>query len=66
MNLLSIPTRGRDDKTGATSSVKGVLADFLTHFLPKVDRETTREGLIDLHRLVSGNAASVASKLGGG
>ena len=27
---------------------------------------TTREALIDLHRLVSGNVVSVASKLGGG
>ena len=52
--------------TGVTSSVKGVLADFLTPILPKIDREPTREGLINLHRLIIGNAASVASNLGGG
>ena len=51
---------------GATSSVKGVLANFLTPTLPKIDGEPTRSGLINLHQLISGNAASMASKLGGG
>ena len=48
----------------ATSSVEGVLADLLTPILPKIDRELTREGLIDIHQLISGNAASMASNLG--
>ena len=51
---------------GATSSVKGFLVGFLTHILPKIDREPTREVLIDLHQLSSGDAASVESNLGGG
>ena len=51
---------------GATSSIEGFLADFLTPIFSKIDRETTREGLIDLHLLISGNATSVASNLGGG
>ena len=37
-----------------------------TPILPKIDGEPTREGLIELHQLISGNAASVASNLGGG
>ena len=47
-------------------SVEGVLAEFLTHILPKIDGELTIEGLIDLHQLIRGNAAYVASNLGGG
>ena len=57
------PTRVRDNMVGAKSSVKGVLADFPTPILPKIGGEPTREGLIDLHRLVIWNAASVASNL---
>ena len=52
--------------SGAISSSKGGLADFLTPILSNIGEEPTREGLIDLHRLVSGNVASVASKLIGG
>ena len=52
--------------SGATSSVEGVLAEFLTLILPKIDKKPTREGLINIHLLVSENAASVASNLGGG
>ena len=48
---------------GATSSVEGALADFSTTILPKIDGELKIEGLIDLHRLISGNATSVASNL---
>ena len=48
------------------SSVAVFLAEFLTPILPKIDGELTREGLIHLHRLISGNAASVALNLGGG
>ena len=50
----------------ATSSVKGVLADFPTPIFPKIDGELTGEVLLDIHQFVSGNAASVASNLGGG
>ena len=51
---------------GTTSSVEVVLADFLTHILPKIGGEPTIEGLIEIHRLINGNAASVVSNLGGG
>ena len=34
--------------------------------LPKIDKKPTREELIDLHQLISGNAASVVSYLRGG
>ena len=52
--------------TGAASRIEGVLADFLTPILPKIGIEPTREGLIKIHRFISGNTASVASNLGGG
>ena len=52
--------------TGKTSSVEGVLADFLTPILLKIESYQTREGLIDIYRLVSGNAAYVPSNLKGG
>ena len=52
--------------TGATSSVKRVLADFPIPILPKIDREPTKEGLIYLHQLVSGNVASALSNIVGG
>ena len=51
---------------GATGSVEEILADFPTSILPKIDRELTREGLINLNRLVSGNAVSVELNLRGG
>ena len=51
---------------GGTSSIKGVIAELPTHILPKIERELTREVLIDQHRLISGNAASVVLNLGGG
>ena len=50
----------------ATSNVEGVLADLLTPILPNIGGEPTREGLIGLLQFISGNAASVASNLGGG
>ena len=50
---------------GAKSSVEGVLAYFQTPILPKIGREPTRKGLINIHRLISDNAASVASNFGG-
>ena len=51
---------------GATSILKGVLADLPTPILPNISGERTREGLIEIHRLISCNVASVASNLGGG
>ena len=48
------------------SSVEGFPANFLKPIIQKIDKEPTREGLIDLHLLISVNAASVASNLGGG
>ena len=51
---------------GATRSVEGVLADFLTLILPNIDGEPEREGLINIHILISGNAVSVALNTGGG
>ena len=65
-NLPSISPRVRDIIVGVTSSVEVVPADFLTPILPKIIGELTREGLINIHRLVSGNVASVASNLIGG
>ena len=47
------------------SSVDGFLADFLTPILPNIDVERTREILINIHLLISGNAESVVSNLGG-
>ena len=38
--------------------------DFPTPIIPNIVREPTREALINLHRLISGNAASVASNIG--
>ena len=51
---------------GVTSTVKGILADLLTPILLKIGGGSTREGVIKLHCLVSGNVASVLSNLGGG
>ena len=51
---------------GATSSVEGFLVDFQAPIIPKIGREQTREALINLYQLVSGNLASVVSNLGGG
>ena len=49
----------------ATCIVKGVLTDFPTPILPNIDGEQTGEDLIYLHRLISINAATVASNIGG-
>ena len=48
---------------GATSSVKGILVGFPTPILPNIGGDLTRERLIDIHQLISGN---VASNLRGG
>ena len=64
-NPPSIPTRVQDNMAGATISAEGVLVDLLTPILPNIDGETTREGIINLHWLISGNAVSLASNLRG-
>ena len=51
---------------GSKSSIEGVLMYIPTPILPKICGEPTREDLIEIHRLISGNAASVESNLGGG
>ena len=51
---------------GATSSVERFLTDLPKQILPNIGGEPTREALINLHRLVSGNSASVALNLGVG
>ena len=51
---------------GATTIVKGVLMYFPIPIFPKIGGEITREVLIELHQLVSGNEASVSSNLRGG
>ena len=51
---------------GATTSVEGVLTDFLKPTIPKTGGESTIEGLIKLHQLVSGNAVYMLSNLRGG
>ena len=48
---------------GATSSVKGVLADFLTPIITKIFGEPTRGGLIKIHQTISLNAASFKDNL---
>ena len=48
------------------TSIKGVLTEFLTPILMNIGGGPTREGLIDIDQLISGNAASVSSKLRGG
>ena len=50
---------------GETIRVKGILADFPAPILPNIDGEPTREGLVDIHQLISGNEASVALNLVG-
>ena len=51
---------------GTTINIKGVVEDFLTPILQKICIEPTREDRIEIHRMISGNVESVASKLGGG
>ena len=51
---------------GATSSIEGVLADFLTPILPNIDVKPTIEGLVNTHQLIRGDVELVSSNLGGG
>ena len=46
--------------------INGVLTEFPTPKLPNIDGEPKRETLIKLHRLITGNAASVPLNLEGG
>ena len=65
-NLSSNPPRVQDNMVGTANITKGVFMDFLTPLLIKFGGDLTRESLIELHQLISGNAASVASNIGGG
>ena len=65
-DALPIFVVGCNVMAGTMSILKGFLADLPTPFLPNIGGEPTREGLIKLHRLVSGNAASVSSNFLGG
>ena len=65
-NLPSNPTRVQDNMVGIANSTKGVFMDFLTPILLKIGGDPTREALIELHQIISGNSASVASNIGGG
>ena len=40
--------------------------ELLTPILLRIGGDPTREALIELHQIISGNAASVASNIGGG
>ena len=51
---------------GATKSAKRVLAYFLMPNIPNIDGENTREVLINIHQLISGDVESVALNLRGG
>ena len=64
--LLLIPTRVRGVVAGATTRFEGVFTGLLTPIIPKIGGEPTREGLVELHQLVSGNMASVLLNLVGG
>ena len=61
-----ITSRLQQKMAVTTSSINGFLADFPTPILTKIGRDPTRESLIELHRLIIGNAASVALNLRGG
>ena len=50
---------------GTENIIKGLLVDLLMPILPKIFGKTTSEYLIDIYWLISLNAASVASNLGG-
>ena len=56
----------QDKMDGATSSIKRVIANFTTPILFNIDREPTREALINIHQLISVNALSVESNIVGG
>ena len=66
MKPKSIPPRVQEKMAGKTSSNEGVLTDFLTPILSKISGELTREAMIELHQLISGNSASMMSNLGRG
>ena len=58
------PTTGaRDAMVGSTTSVAGVLAEFLTPIIPNTPKEPTRESLIYLHCTICSNAAYITFNL---
>ena len=59
-------TGARNFRAGSTSSIKGVLVDLLTPTISNIIREPAREALIDIHFIISSNAESSVSDLGGG
>ena len=61
-----IPKGVHEFMVGATISIDGVLADFPTPILTNIFREPTREALIEIHRIVSVDLASVVLNLVGG
>ena len=64
--LTSRPPRLQENMSGTVKNVEGVLTNFLMPILPNVTRESKRESLINIHRLISGDMASMESKVGGG
>ena len=60
-----IPPRVQYNVLEIEKSVEGVLAGFLMPILPNITGELTRESHIDIHWLINGNMAYVASNIGG-
>ena len=66
MNPPSIPERAQDNMVDITSSDGGFLKDFLIPILTKIGGDTTREALIKINWMISGNTAPLASNIGRG
>ena len=66
MKPPSTPPIEHDDMAGTENSINRVLTDFPMSIIPNIVVEPTRESLIEIHRLISANTASVALNLGGG
>ena len=64
-NLPPIPPRLHDSMAGTGNSVEGFLTELLTPILPNIVGELIRQYVTKTHKLINGNAASVASNLGG-
>ena len=62
--MPSNPPRVQDNMVGTVNNTNGVFVDFLTPVLLKIGGDLTREALIELHQLISGNSASVVSNIG--
>ena len=52
--------------TGSTISAEGVLTDLPKLILPNIVGEPKSEALIDIHKIIRSNAASISSNIGGG